>query len=205
MTPLPPSTDAPAGDEYRALRATIRERGTTRLVVAAVTFFAWPIAAIAAVSADGGPWLTLLPLVTLWGGFEVVYQCHVGVERVGRYLQVRYENGIDLPAWEATAMRLGAISDAATGADPLFIRLFSVATLVNLAPLAPVTMTTGAATAATVQLVITTILHITFCLRLAQGRRFAVAQRAKDLALFTRLHTTAQPAPAPAVGAPRED
>jgi hypothetical protein len=195
MPSLPISPDGLAAEEYRALRATIRERGTARLVVAAAAFLVWPALTVAAASADGGPWLTLLPLIALWGGFEVIYQCHVGVERVGRYLQVKYEGAASLPAWETTAMRLGSTPGAGTGADPLFIRLFVVATLINLAPLVPVGLTTGSATAATVQLTITVVLHVAFYLRLSAGRRFATVQRAAELKLFTQLHTPASKPP----------
>ena len=73
-----------AVEEYRALRATIRERGTMRLVVALITFVAWAAGALAVVSWGSVSALALLPLLVLVAGFEVVFATHVGVERIGR-------------------------------------------------------------------------------------------------------------------------
>ena len=55
---------------------------------------------------------------------------HTGVERIGRYLQVFYEEKDDSGAWETTAMNYGAKLPSG-GLDPLFSSLFFAATLLN--------------------------------------------------------------------------
>jgi len=76
------SSDSPpslAVEEYRALRATIRERGTARWIVIALTFVAWgALSSVDRVFA-AAPSLTLVPLVVLASGFETVFALHVGV------------------------------------------------------------------------------------------------------------------------------
>jgi hypothetical protein len=37
------------------------------------------------------PVASLIPLVVLAGGFEAIASLHLGVERIGRYVQVRFE------------------------------------------------------------------------------------------------------------------
>lgn len=195
--PTGSATSPIAVEEYRALRATIRERGTVRLIVTALTFFVWPPLLASIASPPAPPWLALLPLVVLWGGFEAIYALHVGVERVGRYLQLHYEAADTLPAWERTAMQLGTLPGATTGADPLLFRLFLLATLVDLAPLVPVAARVEDSTVLTVQLVVVSLLHFAFLMRVLQARRFAIAQRARDLHLFTQLRDGRGPVQAP--------
>src|SRR3954468_22121184 len=121
-----------AQDEYRAMRATIRERGTARVCVFVAGMSAWTAASIATAALASTPVATLLPLLLLASVFEAVYALHVGVERIGRYLQVFYEldqGGASsdpsrppselLPGWEHTAMAFGRPRGAAV-ADALF-------------------------------------------------------------------------------------
>ena len=77
------------------------------------------------------PLLALIPLVVLGGGFEAVWGLHVGVERIGRFIQVTYESAQDGASWETTAMRASPGLPGG-GADPLFTVVFAAATLVNL-------------------------------------------------------------------------
>ena len=65
------------------------------------------------------------PLAILVGGFESINALHVGVERIGRYLQVFYE-GMPAPAWETTTMA-AASRLRGGGVDPLFTVVFSAA------------------------------------------------------------------------------
>ena len=78
-------------EEYKALRATIRERGTTRVWVFVTGLIAWGGLTVATASLATLPIATLLPLLILAGTFEAVFSIHTGVERVGRYLQVFVE------------------------------------------------------------------------------------------------------------------
>jgi hypothetical protein len=185
--PTPPPVSDLAIEEYRALRATIRERGTIRMIVSVLTFLGWSALLTLTARPLQSPEFVLLPLIALWAGFEVILGIHIGVERIGRYVQVHYESAeLPLPAWEQTAMRLGRAPAAATGSDPLLLRLFVLAGLLNLMPLAPFAMAQPSPATMTVQLAVTVVLHVTFFIRLAQARRFTRAQRARDLDLFSR-------------------
>lgn len=171
-------------EEFKALRATIRERGHLRLIVSTITFVAW--ATLASGVLPLTPLFALLvPLVVLAGGFEVVFAAHVGVERVGRYLAVNYETteGV-LPAWERTAARLGQDPRAATGIDPLFTRVFGIALLVNLVSLARVGWVPEVTHLIGVLLLIAA--HLGFGLRLVRAQAFAQSQRTRDEELFRR-------------------
>ena len=115
--------------EYVALRDTIRERGSVRLCAVLSGFIAWAALAIALLIAelDGGA--TLLPFLVLAGTFEINFFIHTGVERIGRYIQVFYEERAGAVGWETTAMRYGA--KFRSGLDPLFSVLFAAAATLN--------------------------------------------------------------------------
>jgi hypothetical protein len=124
---------------------------------------------------------TLVSLGVLVAGFEAIHGLHVGVERIGRYLQVFYENDGDGPLWESTAMRLGPGLPGA-GVDPLFTLVFVAATLVNLVLVAfppRSSVWEGLVVAA----------HVAFLVRVVRARRAAAQQRAVDLETFTALRT----------------
>src|SRR5947209_377037 len=78
-------------EEYRALRDTIRERGTTRVWVFIAGLAVWAALVIATAALAALPVATLLPLLVLAAVFEAVLSLHIGVERIGRYLQVYFE------------------------------------------------------------------------------------------------------------------
>jgi hypothetical protein len=176
-------------DEYQALRATIRERGTARVCVFAGGMAAWAAVAIASAALASTPVATLLPLLVLASVFEAVFALHVGVERIGRYIQVFHEAGRSdgsggasgSRGWEHTAMAFGRPSGAVT-TDALFTVPFLLAVLFNVAPamiLAP----------ARVELVFVGGAHALFVLRLVAARYAASRQRAVDLERFTELKT----------------
>jgi len=177
-------------DEYSALRATIRERGTARVCVFAAGIAAWAAAAIATAALAPAPIATLIPLLLLASVFEAIFALHVGVERIGRYLQVFHEadkaggpgeptsaGGLD--GWERAAMAFGRPAGAAT-TDALFIVPFLLAALLNIAQamlLDPVRA----------ELIFVGGAHALFVLRLIVARQAASKQRAIDLARFTQL------------------
>lgn len=85
------------------------------------------------------PAAALIPLVVLVATFEAVRPLHVGAERIGRYLQVFYEEDgqadrplADTPSWERAAMSVSTVPGA--GGHPLFVPVFFLATLANLLP-----------------------------------------------------------------------
>lgn len=160
--------------EYTALRSTIAQRGTARPLVFAAGAAAWAGCLLAVVAVGSIPLLTLVPLLVLAATFETVFSLHVGVERIGRYLQVFHED-----RWEQTAMRFGAPL-AGTGADPLFAMTFLALTAVNLVPML-------LAGAVPVEWAGIGLAHALFLVRLLRARRAAGQQRASDLARFTAL------------------
>jgi hypothetical protein len=172
-------------EEYGALRATIRERGTARVCMFAGGLAAWAALAIATAALAAAPVAVLLPLVVLAAIFEAVFALHVGVERIGRYIHVFHET--DLPAppalagWEHVAAAFGKPSGAATS-DPLFCVMFFLAALANALPalmLNPVRE----------ELVFVAGAHGLFVLRLLVARHVARNQRAIDQARFEQLKT----------------
>ena len=172
-----------AVEEYRALRATIRERGTLRLLVAAITFVAWGALVIAVQALFVVPALAMIPLMALVAGFEVVFAAHVGVERLGRFIEAVYESDDGtMPRWEHTAMQLSPSAGRGSGLDPLFTGLFLLATLFNLLPVALMTLETPeAGDSLPLELIVFGGIHGLFGLRLLQARAFASRQRTRDL------------------------
>ena len=168
-------------DEYSALRATIRQRGTARVCVFVGGIAAWAAATIATGALASTPVATLLPLLVLASVFEAIFALHVGVERIGRYLQVFHETGGagKSGGWEQAAMAFGRPKGAAA-TDALFTVPFLLAALFNAAPalvLEP----------ARVELVCVGGAHALFVLRLLVARHAAGKQRAVDLDRFTKL------------------
>src|SRR5258706_1680156 len=137
--------------EYDALRATIRERGTVRMCVILIGVVAWGALLLALNASEFERAVTLVPLLVLTASFEISLFNHTGVERVGRYLQVFYEDEPPAAAepalsehsepkgpvegrsqwrgWENTVMAYGRNNPV--GLDPLFITLFVSMAVVN--------------------------------------------------------------------------
>lgn len=167
-------------EEYRALRATIRERGTARHMVVAFGLTAWAALLIATTATMSLPVATLLPLLLLATVFQVVFSLHIGVERVGRYLQVFHEDGdTGSPRWEHVAMEFGKHAPKGS-ADPLFVEFFLLGTLANIFPLA-------LAEAVYIEWLVVGIVHILFVVHLLRARGYAGRQRATELEIFERL------------------
>lgn len=160
--------------QYTALRTTIRERGTARIWIFVVGLIAWAGIAVLALMLTALPFAALFPLLVLAATFEGVYALHVGVERIGRYLQVYCED-----SWEKTAMAFGAPL-AGTGSDPIFALLFGLATAINFGPV----LFAGPVSA---ELVVIGGAHAIFLTRVIRARRAAKAQRAADLERFRQL------------------
>jgi hypothetical protein len=160
-------------EEYRELRATIRERGTARTCVFVAGTSFWALTTIA-VAATALPLLTVIPLLLLAATFEAVFALHVGVERLGRYLQVFHQD-----RWEETAMAFGAPL-AQTSSDPLFTGLFALATVCNYVPVV-------VAEPVPSELSVIGAFHILVLARLVAARRAAGRQRAADLERFQQI------------------
>ena len=169
--------------EFEVLRRTIATRGTARMVLFAVTMVAWASLATVVAAGTAPPIATLFSLLILIAGFESVHALHVGVERIGRYLRVFYEDTPDGPRWETMVSAVGPALPGG-GIDPLFTLVFACAAVANCVPL--LARPSSNATAMFVG-----ILHMTFLVRLARARRAAARQRAADLETFRALQAKA--------------
>jgi hypothetical protein len=165
-----------SSDEYVALRQTIRERGTARVVLVPLVFLGWAACAIATAAFITMAVSTLVPLLVLAAGFEAIFALHVTVERVGRYLQVFHEQ--EAGGWEHVAMRFGERFPG-SGPDALFARLFVLAAAANFLPAALGGMWLEVAAVG--------VAHLALVYRILMAQRFAATQRAADLERFTAL------------------
>lgn len=167
-------------DEYIALRATIRERGTTRVWIVLAGISSWAVTALLAVALAPSPTATLMPLVLLATAFEITFALHIGVERIGRYLQVFHEESGGRASWEHRIMEFGRGAHRLAGTDPLFSRYFALATVLNVFPAviaAPIA----------VEWIVIGAGHALFLGRLVAARQAATRQRAEDLARFEHI------------------
>ena len=169
--------------EFTVLRQTIAARGTVRMALLPVTVIGW--AAVTAALIRGGdlpPLLSLISLSVLIGGFEAIHALNVGVERIGRYLQVYYEGTADGPTWETTAMAVGPGLPGG-GVDPLFAVVFAAVTGLNLVLAFPELheIKTYAAVIP---------VHVIFWVRMSRARGAAARQRAVDLETFRAVKAT---------------
>lgn len=176
-----------AEQEYAGLRATIAHRGTVRVVIAPVTVALWAALALVQLSSVPLPVASSFSLLVLAGGFEAVNALHVGVERIGRYLQVFYEEATtsevagasEVPKWETTAMHGGPALPGG-GVDPLFTVLFGAAVALNLGLAVvpwPTPIEAGFAGA----------VHLLVLIRIVRARVAAGGQRVRDLEHYRRI------------------
>jgi hypothetical protein len=160
-------------EEYDALRTTIRERGTARVVLVPIIFIGWAATAVATAAVITVALSTLVPLLVLAAGFEAIFALHVNVERIGRYLQAFHEpTGA---GWEHVAMEFGRRFPR-SGPNPLFGRLFGLATSVNFIP--------AALGGEPWEILIVLAFHLLLMYRVRQAQDFAAAQRSEDLKRF---------------------
>ncbi len=157
--------------EYAALRATIRERGTVRMVLLPVVFIGWAGTTIGAAGVITVAISTLLPLLVLAAGFEAIFALHMNAERIDSYLQVFHESDGGLPA---------AARGEGSAPDPLFGRLFVLAISVNFLP-AALNFEFIA------ELILLAIPHFVLINRIRVARLAAAGQRAEDLRRFSGL------------------
>jgi hypothetical protein len=162
--------------EYAAMRDTIRQRGTARMVLVPVTFIGWAATAVATAAVITVAISTLVPLMVLAAGFEAIFALHMNVERIGRYLQVFHEQD---GGWEQVAMRFGQRFPG-TGPDPLFVQLFVLATSVNFIPAA-------LGFEDPIEVGVIAVFHLVLIYRLRTARSAAAKQRSEDLQRFEQL------------------
>jgi hypothetical protein len=160
-------------EEYRALRLTISQRGTAKVWVLVVGIIGWAALTMATAALASLPVATFLPLLVLAVTFEAIFSLHVGVERIGRYIQVFHE---EPTGWEHTAMAFGRPLKG-TGTDPLFVAHFLIAAMLNIVPAL-------LAEPVRLELIVVGSAHMLFALRVVLARHSASRQRAADLKRF---------------------
>jgi len=174
--------------EYRELRATIRERGSLRHLTIVITFSVWAVTMLWAASTFSVPIFFAFPLVVLVAGFEVAFALHVGVERIGRFIQVRYEGETGMSiSWERTAM---ALRVPGGGVDPLFLNVFLAAAILNLLAgvwTSPVASAASDAAFERAELASLVGVHAAAVIRWISAARYARSQRVRELAAFEEL------------------
>jgi hypothetical protein len=161
--------------EYTAMRDTIRQRGTARIVLVPITFIGWAGTAVATAAVITVALSTLVPLLILAAGFEAIFALHMNVERIGRYLQVFHEPD---GGWEHVAMKYGQ-QFPGRGPDPLFAQLFVFGASVNFLP--------AALGGEPIEVGLIAILHLLLVYRIRTARHAAARQRVDDLDRFEQL------------------
>lgn len=167
-------------EEYRELRATIRERSTARLWLTLAGLAVWAATWLAIVAFLELPVATLVPLLILAATFDGVLAIHTAVERIGRYLQVCFEDAEHDRGWEHYAMEYGRRFPG--GSDPLFCAVFWGAIVLNLIPAAIADPSAGP-----IEWTVVGLAHAGVAFRIHRARRLAAGQRGVDLERFARL------------------
>ena len=165
--------------EYEALRETIRQRGTVRVMLVPVIFIGWAATAVATAAVITVAVSTLVPLLVLVAGFESIFALHINVERIGRYLQVFHEQD---GGWENVAMAFGKRFPG-SGPDPLFAQTFVFAISVNFLPVA-------LGFEHPIELILLLVPHVLAVYRIRMARGAAAKQRGEDLERFRALRDT---------------
>ena len=165
--------------EYEALRATIRERGTLRSYAVLGGLVAWGALAVIVFTGRAHGALAIVPLLVLAATFEINFFVHTGVERIGRYLQVFYEEQNGSAGWETIVMGYGMRYPGS--ADPLFSLTFSACVAANLLALLATSTTHPG------WLLVALAAHGVFAYRIVTARRLSSSQRAVDLDRFRTL------------------
>jgi hypothetical protein len=179
--------ERPAATEYRVLRETIAARGTVRPIIALAGLVGWAVILTAVLVWIPYPVAAIIPLLVLLVTFEVIRPLHFGAERIGRYLQVFYEEDGqpgrplgDAPAWERVAMSLSAVPG--TGGHPLFVPIFFLATIANTLP-----VLLAQPPATPIELAAMGVPHAAFLIWLLNADRAMRTQRASELDQFRSL------------------
>lgn len=177
--------DRPRRSEYLVLRKTIAQRGALRPVLVLCGTGIWAALLTVVLILLPYPVAAAIPLLVLLITFEVIRPLHFGAERIGRYLQVFYEEQgdagrplNDTPSWERVAMRFDAVPGV--GGHPLFVPAFLLATTINyLAVLLPQPVT--------IELSVMAVPHLAFIAWLVAADRAMRKQRTIELSRLREL------------------
>ena len=176
--------DAIQLEEFRALRAAIRERTIARVVFLAVAWAGWAALATAIMLVLPAVPLLALPLVVLLAAYEVNLGTVRGTERIGAYLRLVFEERRAVPGWETASADL-ARRYPATAGDPLFFWVFVAVICANyLCVVIAAGETADPSTRVredSLDLALVTALHGAVLLRFVQGRRALSKARVREL------------------------
>jgi hypothetical protein len=177
--------------EYLVLRKTIAHRGALRPILMLSGTSIWAALLIAVLVLLPFPVAAAIPLLALVVTFEVIRPLHFGAERIGRYLQVFYEEAgeqgrslRDTPSWERVATSFGMVPGV--GGHALFVPVFLMATALNyLAVLLP--------RPEPIELSVMAIPHLAFIAWLVASDRAMRTQRTIELARMRELRDKPHP------------
>lgn len=181
------------------LRRTIAQRGALRPVLLVAGIGLWALVLTAVVAWLPYPVAAAIPLLVIAATFEAIRPLHFGAERIGRYVQVFYEEAgdppphdadaasrgprpdrplRDTPSWERVAMSFGPVPGV--GGHPLFVPIFLLSTVTNyLAVLIPGPLP--------IELAALAVPHLALIGWLIAADRAMKRQRAIDLARMREL------------------
>ena len=170
-------------EEFRALRATIRERTTARVQLVVLVWVAWAALALAIMLVVPAPLLLLVPLALLLAGFEANLRVVRGTDVMAAYLRVTFEEDRGVPAWETASARLDR-RGRATRDDPLFIWIFVALVAASYLCVVLASGETAEASARNrqdvVDLALVTASHVGVAIRFVVARRWLQAVRRAD-------------------------
>jgi len=182
--------ERPSQSEYLVLRKTIAHRGALRPILVLCGLGIWAALLIAVLALLPYPVAAAIPLLALVVTFEVIRPLHFGAERIGRYIQVFYEEAgdpgrplSDTPSWERVAMSFGVVPGV--GGHALFVPLFLMATALNY-------LAVLLARPERIELSVMAIPHLAFIAWLVATDRAMRAQRALELARLRELFSQRQ-------------
>jgi len=186
------SIDAIQLEEFRALRATIRDRAIARVILLAISWVGWAAIATAIMLVLPATPLLALPLVLVLAAFEVNLVAVRATDRICDYLRVVFEERRAVPGWETASADLARRHPAAT-ADPLFFWIFVAVLCANYLCVVVAVGETADPSARvredSLDLAVATVLHGAVLLRFVLARRGLVSGRAGELErLRTAIH-----------------
>lgn len=171
--------------EYLVLRRTIAQRGALRHIFCICGTGIWAVTLTAVLAWLQYPLGVLIPLLTLAAAFEAIRPLHFGAERIGRYLQVFYEEAghperalLDTPSWERVAMQFGTVPGV--GGHPLFLPVFLLAAGLNF-------LAAWSLGPMPAELIALAVLHAAFTGRLLTAHRAMKSQREIELTRLRQL------------------
>ena len=176
--------DAIQLEEFRALRAAIRERTIARVLLLTLAWVGWAALATAIMLVLPAVPLLALPLVVLLAAFEVNLGTVRGAERIAAYVRLVFEERRAVPGWETASADLARRYPAMAG-DPLFFWVFVAVICANyLCVVIAAGETADPSTRVredSLDLALVTALHGAVLLRFVLGRRALMRGRRGEL------------------------